>query len=122
MKTLDFLIVFIGGGFGGCLRYLFSSWIGKTENFPTSTLVVNVLACVLAGFLISKLDFNLPQTSNLKLFVLTGFCGGFSTFSAFGLESFGLIQRGLWFQACVYIFISVAAGIAGVALGLKLNP
>ena len=121
MKPIDFIWVFIGSGFGGSLRFLLGNVIGRTERFPLSTFVINILACLIAGFLVSRIGFNSLRTMDLRLLLITGFCGGFSTFSAFGIETFDLMQKGFWFSASVYVASSIFAGLIGIWLGGRLN-
>ena len=121
MKAIDFVWVFIGSGFGGCSRFLFSCWIGRLERFPLSTFIVNVLACLIAGFLVSRLGLYSLKSLDLRLLLVTGFCGGFSTFSAFGIETFELMQKGFWLSASLYVAFSIFAGLIGIWLGGKLN-
>jgi len=121
MKPLDFVWVFVGSGFGGCMRYLLSNWIGRTAQFPISTLIINVLACLIAGFLASRLGVYVLGNMDMRLLLITGFCGGFSTFSAFGIETFELIHKGFWYSAFAYLMLSMIAGVLGVLIGMKLK-
>lgn len=117
MNIHSFFLVFVGSGLGGCLRFGLShfirDWLGS--GFPLGTLAVNMLACFLAGFLVGRLlSFD---SENLRFLMLIGFCGGFSTFSAFGVETLELIQKGNWSLALIYVVISVLVGIGAVCLG-----
>ena len=121
MKAIDFLWVFIGSGFGGSFRFLFGNMIGRSERFPLYTFIINVFACLIAGFLVSRLGLQSLKTLDLRLLLMTGFCGGFSTFSAFGIETFELIQKGFWLSASIYVAFSIFFGLVGIWLGGKLN-
>ena len=121
MKFSDFLFVFIGSGVGGCLRYFISKVLVTSGSFPFATLLINILACLLAGLLVVRFETNFIHQPEYRLLLLIGFCGGFSTFSAFGLETFELIQKGNVMSALAYVGISVGAGLASVATAIKLN-
>lgn len=92
--VMPYLWIFIGGGLGSMCRYgiarLLLPW---QEGFPYATLLANALSCIVLGFLLS-LDQKGGVGSTYKLMLMTGFCGGFSTFSTFTGETFGLIQSG----------------------------
>lgn len=118
---MGYIYVFIGGGIGAMARYAISGWLGQgSENgIPWHTLLSNFLACLFAGIFIAWL----PKTdfyTDGRLWLLTGFCGGFSTFSTFGLELMFMMQRGQYNQAALYIVMSLAAAMAGVIMGWKL--
>lgn len=107
---MNYVLVFIGGGLGSCLRYTLSLLIKtKPNSFPWSTLSANLISCFLIGMLIALISKgNLTQTQ--KLLFITGFCGGFSTFSTFGAEVIQLIKAGMIGLALSYILISVVLG------------
>jgi CrcB protein len=113
----SFLLVFLGSGAGGCLRYAITGLmqqINFTGNFPWPTLLSNVLACMLAGFLGGRYLPGGVISETGRLLLITGFCGGFSTFSAFSVECLQLMRAGLWFSAAAYLLLSLAAGLAAV--------
>jgi len=119
----SFLLIFIGGGIGSALRYLSTLFVQKyfPSIFPTATLLVNVLGCFLIGILIGLLDKNQLSNPNLKLLLITGFCGGFTTFSAFGLENIVLLQNNNSIYAFAYIALSIVLGLFAVWLGLFIS-
>ena len=106
----DILIVGTGGFAGAVARYLAGGWIlhqTAAARFPWSTLAVNVLGCLVMGVLsglATRLEWFTPQ---LRLLLLTGVLGGFTTFSAFGLETVYLLRRGEVFLAAAYMLASV---------------
>ena len=117
MKGL--LLVFLGSGLGGCIRYLISLGFRQAApsvGFPWGTFTANLMACLLAGFLAAKMH---PQQEDQRIFWLAGFCGGFSTFSAFSMESIQLIRSGLWLPALSYLLLSLVCGMAGVLIFLR---
>lgn len=113
------LLVFIGGGIGSVLRY----FISKTFNsyfahFYLGTFLVNILGCLLIGFILGismKGDY---LSTNQTLILATGFCGGFTTFSTFAFEKHALLTAGELFHFSFYLITSIVVGIAAVALGL----
>ncbi len=121
VKTI--LYIAIGGAIGSVLRYLTSILVNKywSNYFPLATFITNVLGCLLIGFLIGILEKNNLSNSNLKWFLITGFCGGFTTFSTFGYENFNLFQAQNSAIAFLYIGTSIFLGIMAVWLGLFLS-
>ena len=112
-----FLAVFIGGGLGSILRYALSLWLGKhSSGFPTATFAANVLSCVVLAVVWLYVEKHVNLDEGLKLLVLVGFCGGFSTFSTFSLETFRLLEEGKMLLASVYVLSSVAACLAVLAV------
>ena len=120
MNTLrNFLWVGLGGGLGAMLRLFFSS-LGKTGAFPYQTLFINITGSLFIGliFALSLKNELLPE--NLKLFLATGICGGFTTFSAFSMENLQLLRTGNYLTAMLYILVSVSLCILAAAAGFKL--
>ena len=114
------IIVAIGGGLGSVMRYLLSGWVlhrAVNWQFPLGTFVVNVLGCLLVGLLgglVVKLDF---LSGEMRLFLFTGIAGGFTTFSAFGLETFYLLRKGDVGIAAAYVVLSVIVGMLALWAG-----
>jgi CrcB protein len=121
LKTI--LYIAIGGAIGSVLRYLTSVLVNKywANHFPLATFITNVLGCFLIGILIGILEKNNLANSNLKWFLITGFCGGFTTFSTFGYENYTLFQNNNSLLAFGYIALSVLLGIFAVWLGLFVS-
>jgi fluoride exporter len=118
---MGFLWVALGGAVGSSARYGVNlaapRFLG--EEFPWATLIVNVLGCVAMGYLSALLREKMPDDENTRLFLTTGLLGGFTTFSAFSLDFFGLMQRGETPLAVVYAAASVVLSIIAVMIGFK---
>ena len=107
------LIVGLGGFLGSSTRYLIQKYVSVTfqSAFPISTLFINLVGCLLIGILFgisSKYDI---MSAEVRLFLTTGFCGGFTTFSTFSNESFQLLKDGNFTYFFSYIILSVVVGI-----------
>ena len=114
----DIVLVGIGSGIGGICRYLISLFMSQTHNgFPWGTFVVNVAGCLLIGILwgVTTRFHNLSPA--FSLFLMIGFCGGFTTFSTFSKEGLALLQANNYWMFSLYIVGSVVLGIIAVALG-----
>lgn len=115
----QFLLVFLGGGAGSVLRY----WISKSlnsyySNFYLGTFLVNIIGCLLIGILIGISLRHNHISQNQMLFLATGFCGGFTTFSTFALESNILLKESSLLQTSLYLGASVAVGMLAISMGL----
>ena len=117
----QFLLIFIGGGFGSFLRFLISKSLNSfLPNFFLGTFLVNIVGCFLIGILIGLSVKNNYLSENQVLLLATGFCGGFTTFSTFALESHILFKEHSIFYMSAYLGLSVLLGIFAIAAGLWL--
>ncbi len=119
MKQL--LLVFVGGGLGSTLRY----WIGKYLNsaedgIPYGTFAANVLGSLLIGIILGLALKNNSLSNNTVLFLATGFCGGFTTFSAFAYENHVFLKSGDFMTFALYTIGSFILGFAAVFFGIWL--
>lgn len=118
MKEL--LYVFIGGGLGSLVRFLLGKWVNSflNSNFPFGTFIINIVACFVLGFIIGLADQKQILSPAIRLFLVVGFCGGFSTFSAFSSETLTLIQQGQNTTMLLYVLLSVVVCLIATFGGL----
>ena len=118
----SFLLVFLGGGFGSGLRYLVTIAMNQySKILPFGTFTVNILGCLLIGLVLGYAQKENTLTSNQTLLLATGFCGGFTTFSAFANENLELIKNGEIFNLSLYTIGSVLIGITAIFIGFYLT-
>lgn len=115
----NLLLVGLGGGIGSILRYAVSLVIG-TKYFPYPTLAVNIIGCFVIGVVFAFSIRDEAFLNSWKLFLASGICGGFTTFSAFSLENMGLLQSGKIGLALTYIGLSIVLGILATFGGYQL--
>ncbi len=116
------LAVAVGGALGSLGRYgiaILSLRVGHI-NFPVGTLIVNILGSILIGFCWSYFD-RIQISNEFRLFIFTGFLGGFTTFSTFTRETVQFIKAGEPVHALGYIIVSNAAGLVAVFLGFYIS-
>ena len=112
--------VLLGSAIGGLLRYLIGLWtIPVSGTFPTGTLIINVVGSFVIGYFgtLTLHGGRHPASDNMRLFVMVGLCGGFTTFSSFSLQTYDLLRSGHWVRALAYVVLSSVLGLAAVAVG-----
>jgi CrcB protein len=118
-----FLLVGIGGAIGAMARYGTGVLVGQLwrDPFPLATLLINIAGSLAMGLLVGWFARVLPPSQEeIRLLVAVGILGGFTTFSAFSLDTIALLERGDVLQAGVYVLLSVIASIAALWIGLVL--
>ena len=123
--THPITVVAVGSAIGGNLRYWLGRWVEVRQGpggLPWGTFIINVSGSLLLGLFAvwvgGKLD---PASKTFYLLLGTGFCGGYTTFSTFELETYKLIRDGNWPAALAYVFGSVLIGFLGVIIGVGLG-
>jgi CrcB protein len=119
MNLSKLVIIALGGAIGSVARYLTVKGVDQKMNavFPYGTLIVNLVGSFLIGFLYVLALRKTGMTENWRLFLGAGFCGGFTTFSAFAWENFSLFQQKMAGTAFLYTSVSLVAGFSALALG-----
>ena len=119
---LAYLLVFVGGGIGAALRHgvnvTLARWLGM--HFPFHTLFENVSGSIVMGLLAGYFTTAGGTPQSMRLLLTTGILGGYTTFSAFSLDTVLLIERDQYGLALIYVAASVLAAIGGLALGIQL--
>ena len=114
--------VAIGGAVGSVLRYMIQThsmqWLGN--SFPYGTLIVNVVGSLLIGFLSYALLERFTVTEEVRIAILVGFLGGFTTFSTFSIETLNLIQQGSFFSAISNAILSIVLCLVACFMGMSL--
>ncbi len=119
---LNIIIVGIGGFVGAIARYGVSSFFAGSSigSFPTGTFLANILGCLLIGAAVGLIEGSEIASENLRLLVITGLLGSFTTFSTFGLEVFSLLETGYWKMGVSYLGLSFLAGLLAVWSGRSI--
>jgi CrcB protein len=121
-KRMSYLLVFFGGGLGATSRHVINMLCARTFGtaFPWGTFVINITGSTVMGLIAGYLAFKGGASQHWRLFLMTGVLGGYTTFSAFSLDSALLYERGELGLALIYVLGSVVLAIAGLFAGLAL--
>jgi len=117
---MAYLWVMVGSALGGLLRYAVTRWtLAASADFPFGTVLINVAGSFVIGFFgaLTVHGSRWQAGDNERLFVMVGLCGGFTTFSAFSLQTFELMRQGAWGRAAANIALSVILCVAATAVG-----
>ena len=110
---MSILAVGAGGFLGSVFRYLISLIpVSEATVFPIKTFVINIIGCMLIGFIAVSVSKNVEMSPQMLLFLKVGLCGGFTTFSTFALETADLMKAGHMGAALAYVILSVLVGVA----------
>jgi CrcB protein len=121
-KAMSYLLVFVGGGLGATLRHAVNMMCARAFGtaFPYGTFLINISGSLVMGLIAGYLAFKGAASQPWRLFIMTGILGGYTTFSAFSLDSMLLYERGEIGLAAFYVIGSVVIAIAGLMAGLTL--
>jgi len=120
MSLTSFLFVVVGGALGTAARYLVSVWsLPISRDLPWGTILINITGSFVIGFFgtLTLASGRFPLSENLRLFVMVGICGGYTTFSSFSLQTLDLMRGGALLRAGVNIVLSVVLCVTAVAAG-----
>jgi fluoride exporter len=123
MTFTNIFLVGVGGFLGSIVRYLSSVSIDQKLNstFPYGTFTVNLVGAFVLGLVYGWASQNTNDASNTKLFLITGFCGGFTTFSAFAFENFNLLNNRMTPTALLYSLSTLLLGVLLVWIGIWIT-
>jgi len=118
---MKLVLVFLGGGLGSSLRYLLAQYLNHSPGtIPYGTFLANVLGCLIIGIVLALGAKNNLLSTQATLLLATGFCGGFTTFSAFAYENMVFLKNGDIGLFLLYTFLSLALGLLAVFGGFWL--
>lgn len=120
MSFVTCLIVMLGGAIGTLARYVVSVLTAPiSRELPWGTIIINITGSCLIGFFgtLTLANGRFPVSENMRLFVMVGICGGYTTFSSFSLQTLDLMRTGAFLRAGINMFASVALCVLAVALG-----
>ncbi len=117
------LMVAMGGLFGAVLRYLAATWVQGSlgsNGFPYGTLAVNIVGCLVIGVIAGYAEVRRPLSAEAQAFLVVGVLGGFTTFSAFGIDTINLLRGGDYLAGAANVALQVTFGLLAVVVGLRL--
>ncbi|MCZ6521837.1 MAG: fluoride efflux transporter CrcB [Bacteroidetes bacterium] len=116
------LLVGLGGFVGAASRYLIQTQLGHRlpGTFPWGTFVINIVGCLIIGIIYGLAERHKLMEHEMRLFLAVGFCGSFTTFSAFSVENLNMLQIGNYLTVGAYIALSIIFGLAAVFGGIQL--
>jgi fluoride exporter len=119
----NILLVGLGGGLGSIARYVTQRWFASNYlySFPWGTFAVNIVGCFLIGLFWGLSFKSFDSNESWKLFLMTGLCGGFTTFSAFTLEGVGLLKEDKLALFFSYVAGSIVLGLLATYIGIKIT-
>lgn len=119
---MTYLLVALGSALGGVLRFALTRLIPPAAGLPLATILINILGSFVIGYVatLTLATGRHPASENTRLFLMVGLCGGFTTFSAFSLQTLDLLRTGAWPRALLNVLLSVTLCLAAVALGHHL--
>lgn len=123
MNLSTCLLIGLGGALGTIARYALSFWtLSISKELPWGTILINIVGSFIIGFFgtLTLAQGKFPVSENARLFVMVGLCGGFTTFSAFSLQTLDLLRGGAALRAMLNIILSVTLCVAAVAIGHTL--
>ena len=111
--------VFIGGGLGSLCRFALAQWLNRAEAYPWGTLAANSISCIILGALVAYVSkaYLAPEW---RLILITGFCGGFSTFSTFSNEVLQFMRQQDFLSAASYVLLSLVVGLGSIWIGMRI--
>ena len=110
---------FVGGGLGSLCRFGLAQWLNRSDDYPWGTLLANGLACIILGVLVGMASKQ-NLSAEARLLLMTGFCGGFSTFSTFSNELIQMLRQTDYTAAFVYLTLRLVFGLLAIVLGLRV--
>jgi CrcB protein len=121
---INVLLAGFGGLIGSMLRYLINNWVYSLTDypqFPYGVLIINIIGCLLIGFLSGLAETRDAFTPEVRIFIFIGILGGFTTFSSFGYDTFNLLRDGQFFYAAINVCVQVFVGLGAVWGGYTIS-
>ncbi len=121
---INVLLAGFGGLIGSMLRYLLNNWVYSLADypqFPYGVLIINIIGCLLIGFLSGLAETREAFTPEVRIFIFIGILGGFTTFSSFGYDTFNLLRDGQFLYAAINVCVQVFVGLGAVWGGYTVS-